>query len=391
MSRSTENAKGARRSIDDLLKVLEKTSATQGATSHPSKSVDDGTHDVSLGAHGNDDNATLKEQEALGVAKATPNTAGQQTDAQTNMGIQAKPTGEDPSVEDDYKDTKDDPGSTMPARTDNSSLNGSKYAGVRDSFTKAAADLTALLVQELNGSQGNAAAPVKEAAAAAPATTETKEAAAGRTLAEVVIGGELSEQEKQAADAIAMQEITLVVKQASQMANDLADYYRGHQKSAEEAAEAAMAAEAGGAQPGSPAGGQIPPELLEALLSGGGQMPETSMGEMTGAGGAGGEGGGGQMDEAALLQALQQLPPEVLQQLLSGAGGGGGDMGGDMGGGGGPAPDAAAAGMPPEAAMAGAGDADTKVASVNRPTPSQKKVAQHRAALLEIFGRNAKK
>ena len=39
-----------------------------------------------------------------------------------NIGTQSSATGEDPSVEDDYKGGKDDPGSTHPARTDNDSL-----------------------------------------------------------------------------------------------------------------------------------------------------------------------------------------------------------------------------------------------------------------------------
>ncbi len=100
-----------------------------GASSHPTASVDNRGQSASEGSRSSENVSDVNaDQGSTGVNKAPDAQPGQEDSVQLNIGTTQSATGEDPSVEDDYKGGKDDPGSTMPARTDNDALDGHKYA-----------------------------------------------------------------------------------------------------------------------------------------------------------------------------------------------------------------------------------------------------------------------
>lgn len=101
----------------------------QGSSTHPSAHIDNRGQASSEGSRSSENESDVKEDQGKpGVNSAPDAKPGQANDVNLNIGTQQSATGEDPSVEDDYKGGKDDPGSSHPARTDNSSLDGHKYA-----------------------------------------------------------------------------------------------------------------------------------------------------------------------------------------------------------------------------------------------------------------------
>jgi hypothetical protein len=100
----------------------------QGASSHPSVSVGNDVQDASEGARASEYEADIKKQQgALAVDNAPEmSQEGRQDDVQLNINTNAKATGEDPAAEKDYKGTKDDPGTSHPAKTND----GEKYSSV---------------------------------------------------------------------------------------------------------------------------------------------------------------------------------------------------------------------------------------------------------------------
>jgi hypothetical protein len=100
----------------------------QGASAHPSTSVDNNVQKATTGARAAEYEADVKKQQG---ALAVDNTAemsqeGRQDDVQLNIGVNVAATGEDPAAEKDYKGTKDDPGTSHPAKTND----GEKYSSV---------------------------------------------------------------------------------------------------------------------------------------------------------------------------------------------------------------------------------------------------------------------
>lgn len=172
-----------------------------GATTHPTKSVDNRGQSASEGSRSSENTADVNAaQGAPGVNKASDNT-GRQDDAQLNIGTEAAATGEAPGVEDDYKAGKDDPGTTHPAATDNDSLDGHKYANASmpqcyDLFTKLA---NALLADLANGQplspEKQAASTLNPAAAGESPPAAPKQQVQGSAPAE-----KAAEEEEAAAD-----------------------------------------------------------------------------------------------------------------------------------------------------------------------------------------------
>jgi hypothetical protein len=125
----------------------------EGGTSHPVKSVDDQTGDAHEGARSTENSADVKEQVPGGgvdsASEKTPDQEGQQYD----VGITSHATGEDPANEGDYKGTKDDPGTSHPAKTED----GEKYSSM--SFAK----LKGLVEKKANALIANIAVALKEA------------------------------------------------------------------------------------------------------------------------------------------------------------------------------------------------------------------------------------
>tara|TARA_B100000700_G_scaffold316021_1_gene404874 strand:+ start:3672 stop:4946 length:1275 start_codon:yes stop_codon:yes gene_type:complete len=106
-----------------------------GASSHPSTDVDDGTADASEGARSAENSADVKSD----VDGSSPDNisegdvGGSQDDRQLNIGTQQSATGEDASVEQDFKGSKDDPGTSHPADTED----GEKFGSFEEKCARA--------------------------------------------------------------------------------------------------------------------------------------------------------------------------------------------------------------------------------------------------------------
>lgn len=100
----------------------------QGASSHPTTSVDNNVQKAEEGARAAEYEADIKKQQGALAVDNTPEMSqeGRQNDVQVNIGTNVKATGEDPAAEKDYKGTKDDPGTAHPAKTND----GEKYSSV---------------------------------------------------------------------------------------------------------------------------------------------------------------------------------------------------------------------------------------------------------------------
>jgi hypothetical protein len=100
----------------------------QGASSHPTTTADNGVQNASTGARASEYAADIKKQQGALAVDNTPELSqeGRQDEVQTNIGLAAKATGEDPASEKDFKGTKDDPGTTSPVKADD----GEKYSSV---------------------------------------------------------------------------------------------------------------------------------------------------------------------------------------------------------------------------------------------------------------------
>ena len=98
----------------------------EGGTSHPVKSVDDQTSDASEGERSSENSADVKSQVPAGGVDSNKAKPPEQEGQQFDVGMKSTSTGEDPAHEDDYKGTKDDPGTAHPAKTED----GEKYSSM---------------------------------------------------------------------------------------------------------------------------------------------------------------------------------------------------------------------------------------------------------------------
>ena len=100
----------------------------QGASSHPTTSADNGVQNASTGARASEYESDIKKQQGALAVDNTPEMSqeGRQDDVQTNIGVSAKATGEDPANEKDFKGDKDDPGTSSPVKAND----GEKYSSV---------------------------------------------------------------------------------------------------------------------------------------------------------------------------------------------------------------------------------------------------------------------
>lgn len=286
-----------------------------GPTTHPVKDVDDQTEKAREGARSSENTADVKET-IPGQAVDETGSLPSQESAQMSVGMTSEPTGVKVP---DTKGGKEDSKTTHPARTDNGSLEGGKYASHAEelrALSKQAEAIGMELCAAISvaggpkaaesmpvpapaaGVGGGAAAPLAAAplaaaplAAAAPAVPGKTAAQQGYDLAGVFADLDVDTTDKQAADAMVVDTMVEIIETAHRRAAKTAEFYDSYFKSA---------------------AGELPPE---AMGGGGGGPPPPE---------AGGGGGGG--DDQALLQ------------MLAGQGGGGGG-----------APPPGAGGMPPEA------------------------------------------
>jgi hypothetical protein len=100
-----------------------------GPSTHPSARNATHTEPAPLGSRAKENESDVKEDHpGGGVDNVSPNSGGTQDDKQYSIGTKQTATGEDPSVEDNYKGTKEDPGTTHPA---NAEEVGDKYASMQ--------------------------------------------------------------------------------------------------------------------------------------------------------------------------------------------------------------------------------------------------------------------
>jgi hypothetical protein len=362
----------------------------QGASSHPSTSVENSVQTATEGARSSEYEADIKKQQGEISVNSAPELPqeGRQDDVQLNIGTNAASTGDDPAAEKDFKGTKDDPGTTHPAKTND----GEKYSAVtfkqaREQCGNLGNDILADLInfgtakltkqsempaflkakieekkESPTGLKGNQ----NKLDSDKDGKIEGSDLAALRAGKEAAYkaGYELAAHiglEKGAAEAAVREVCANTLREADEMADLLVGFLSSKQAGADD--DEAAAGEDHSA-PGDEESGTSDAPPTEA--------PVEAPAEDLGGGMGGGDMGGAapSSDEAVqeLAMALQELgiPPEALLQALSGAGGGGGDpaaMGGDpaaMGGdpaamGGDPAamggdPAAMGGGMPPEMA-----------------------------------------
>jgi hypothetical protein len=308
----------------------------------------------------------------------------------------SKATGEDPSAEtDSAKGGKDDPGSSHPARTDNDSLDGHKYASNLEALNALCKKAEAL-GEQICAYIATNANPTKRAEGSAagstncqaggigvkdgPVTTEgkveakrdgaptvtgncgDKAAQAGYDLAGIFANLDVATQDKQAADRMVVDGLQQVIATAIRRAEKCAEFYAAHfdprnQKLAEgedsgksDESERAKSDESdsggsSGAAPDASGGGAGPtPEeeaLLMKLLSGGqGMGGDDALAGMAGGdgdaddlGGMGGDPSGGGMPPGGDPMG-GGMPPGGDPSMGGGMppGGGGDPMGGAGGG-----------------------------------------------------------
>ena len=97
-----------------------------GSTSHPSKNVDDNTQPATEGKRSQENSSDVKKTIPTGGVDSKNDNPPSQEDQQLNVGITSTSTGKDPSNEDNYKDSKEDPGTTHPAKMEG----GEKYSSM---------------------------------------------------------------------------------------------------------------------------------------------------------------------------------------------------------------------------------------------------------------------
>ena len=347
-----------------------------GSSSHPTASVDNNVQNASEGERAREYEADIKKQQGALAVDNTPELSqeGRQNEVQLNIGTNSKATGEDPAAEKDYKGTKDDPGTSHPAKTND----GEKYSSVSFKEAREVAgnlgnDILANLINFGTSQltkQSEMPAFLKAKIEGKKEDSDEKSENSGKLkgnqhkldtdndgkiegsdlkalregkAAAFKAGYELAEHlgmDKAAAEASVREVCANTIREADEMADLLVGFLSTKASAAdpmEEAAEGEDHSAAGDAESG--AGGA--PAGLESMMAGGdagGAVDPAAMGGEMGEemGGAPGE------DEAVqeLAMALEELgiPPEALLQALQSGAAGGGDP-------------AAAGGMPADAGM----------------------------------------
>ena len=340
-----------------------------GPTEHPVKDVDDSTEEAQEGARSAENEADVcadqgnacvdNTDENVAAKKAVDgkseggavNPPGTASADQAQIGTKKEPTGQDPAVEtSSAKAEKEDPSSapdgsvghsTHPARTNNSELDGLKYAEMNlEDLSKVASDLGNALLAGLSksaascdsdhGEDGDDDSDEKEAELKGDQhkldadgdgkiegsdlaelrneddsdDDDEKEAVdlagqAGWELAGLLSG----DFDKKASDALVKHKLKEVLKQASADAGNVFEFVSAYAQEAEKLANAEMAA---GVDPAALMGGEEEAPVEEAAMA-------DAM--------AGGEEGGGVEELAAILDSIGISPEELEAAMAADAGG----------------------------------------------------------------------
>jgi hypothetical protein len=326
----------------------------QGASSHPSAHVDNNVQKATTGSRASEYESDVKQQQGALAVDNTPELSqeGRQDDVQLNIGTNAAATGEDPSAEKDYKGTKDDPGTSHPAKAND----GEKYSSV--TFKQAHAKCSDLGNEILADLINFGTAAVEEKAAGMPDFLKKKDEKKDKSKGglkgdqhELDVNGngriegsdlknlregkeaafnagyELAAAlglDKEAAEANVRDVCANTLREADEMADLFVGFYTAKTAGAdptEEAAEGEDHSAEGDGQSGEAApdmGGEMAgaPSVEDMMGGGGGEM---------------GAAPGGEPSEEEALQELAMALQELgisPEELMAGLAGGGGEMGG---------------------------------------------------------------
>lgn len=377
----------------------------EGQTTHPVKNVDDGLQKATEGARASENESDIKKQEWAGNVNETPDNPGpSQESLNRNMGTQQSATGEDPSVEDDYRGRQSDPGTSHPASMEV----GEKYSAWVKKEAKALSGLANDILADIATGHGfanpsnNAPTQPKqpeqpaEKAAQTDQTTQQPQQTQSGNAAAAQAGYELAAflgLNKEAADQVTENVAGELIKQAQMNADRVGSFLLSFTKESESllkkaegddddtgadpttgnkpdpnaiAAAAQADASAGGLPmggPGGPGGGPGGPPV------GGPGGPDVGGPGGPDAGGPGGPGGAGGGGHDAALQELAMalmelgISPEELASAVAQGGAGGAGPGPDAAGGAPGGPDMGG-GAPPGPMGAGSpADMGAKIAS----------------------------
>jgi hypothetical protein len=363
----TNSAMQSMKSIDRFLREVAATEkraaeahtepgSVGGPTTHPVKNVDDSTEEATEGSRSAENTADVKADQGKPSVDSTPegvadkkavdgksesgsiNPPGTASQDQLQIGTKKEPTGEDPSVEtSSAKAEKEDAAggrlgnTTHPARTNNSELDGYKYAEMPvEQLAKVAADMGNRLLAELANLQKQAELVGgqhkldvnnngkidgsdlsslrnggKKEEAEEDDDDDEKEAAdlagqAGWELAGLLSGNF----DKKAADSLVQHTLEEIIKTASEDADKVAEFLISYQDELSKKAEGEMPA------------GVDPAAMMAGPPMGGGE--DAAMADAM-AGGAPPAGEGGD-DIAQLAAVLEQLgiSPEELEAAMAG-------------------------------------------------------------------------
>jgi hypothetical protein len=344
----------------------------QGASSHPSAHVDNDVQKATTGSRASEYEADVKKQQGALAVDNTPEMSqeGRQDQVQLNIGTNAAATGEDAAAEKDYKGTKDDPGTSHPAKAND----GEKYSSVtfkqahsqcstlgneiladlinfggEDLDEKKAGDMPDFIQKKIDAKKGEPKSESKGELKGDQDKLDTDgdgkiegsdlaALRAGKKAEAFAAGYELAAAmglDKAAAEASVRDVCANTLREADEMADLFVGFYTAKVAAADPTEEASEGEDHGApSDVGSGEGGEgepatEEPAAPEEMMGGGAQAPGLDSAPPS--------------EEEALQElamALQELgiPPEALLQGLGGAGGG--------------MPPEAGGGMPPEAAGA---------------------------------------
>ena len=332
-----------------------------GATEHPVKDVDDYTEVAEEGARSQENDEDVKKDEGPASVDSQPiaspeksaegkseggamgdpvQSPGSAADDQVQVGTVKEPTGDDPPVETaGVKAEKEDVQSQHPARTDNSELDGLKYAEEQlqamplEELAKVASDLSNQILAELavHDFRDDKEAGVYEGAEdvdddSSPEDSDDSDdkeasdqaAAAGAELAGLLTG----DLDKSAVDGMVQDTLEDVIKvaadDADRVAVFLANYSDELQKQAA-AQEEALSKKAEGELPVAPEAEAVAEEeipaggeeaLVEDMLGGAAEAPVEAPME-----------GAGELEELAAILDELGIAPEELEAAMAAEGG----------------------------------------------------------------------
>lgn len=328
--------------LQDLLAKVTKSAESYtepgsigGSTSHPSGKTEDQTEAAQTGSRASEYTSDIKKDQGEMGVEAAGDPPGSQEAQQEKIGpVSSKSTGTDPANEtSSVKGTKEDPGTSHPATTEDGEKYGSaaeKLAALVKAIDADGRQILAHFAKQSGATEAAPAAPAAKQAAEKPAASpasaapdeETLKAAqAGYDLANLLADVDMPVEDKRACDESVYGQVRQIVSVADYAATKVAMMLAG-QKQAEESESGESRAEEAHESPaeesqeheGHPAPGGAPAMGDDAMPSEEELLAMLAGGEGGGMGGEMGGGGGG--DELGQLQALL------------GGGGGGGEMGG---------------------------------------------------------------